>query len=107
MVTCKNCRCFDDPMSPGCKVGTDDVYSIEIDLSADILEEPEMKLKFEKYLKANGIKMKIIEEHGPAGGNPVVEYTGTDNALRKMLSDPNTDDIYFYDKDRKLVKKAD
>jgi len=57
-------------------------------------------------LKENGIKMKVIEENGPAGGNPVVEYTGTDNALRKLLSDPDTDDIYFYEKERKLVKRA-
>ena len=97
---------MNDPMSPGCRVGTDDVYSIEMDLSANIMEEPKVKLKFENYLKENGIEMKVIEEQGPAGGNPVVEYIGTDNALRKLLSDPNTDDIYFYEKDRKLVKKA-
>jgi len=97
---------MNDPMSPGCRVGTDDVYSIEMDLSANIMEEPKVKLKFENYLKENGIEMKVIEEQGPAGGNPVVEYIGTDNALRKLLSDPGTDDIYFYEKDRKLVKKA-
>ena len=58
-------------------------------------------LEFLAYLEANDILMNITEWNGPGGGNPVVEYTGTEEALRELLSseigfDCDDEDVEYY-----------
>jgi len=51
------------------------------------------------YLEKHNILMNIVTWHGPAAGNPLVEFTGNDGALRSMLDDlfgADEDDIDMY-----------
>ena len=50
--------------------------------------------KFFDYLKKNNIKHKVVEEAGPAGGWPIVKYTGSKEALMKMIKE-KFDDKYL------------
>lgn len=50
--------------------------------------------KFFDYLKKNNIKHKVVEEAGPAGGWPIVKYTGSKEALMKMIKE-KFDDEYL------------
>jgi hypothetical protein len=63
------------------------------------LDTPEDEKVFFEYLKANGIKHKVINAEGPAGGHPEIEYTGSKEALMKMIDDKFDDgsgDLSFY-----------
>jgi hypothetical protein len=42
-------------------------------------------LLFQEYLKRNDIKTKVVKEKGPAGGWPVIEYTGAKRAVEMMI----------------------
>lgn len=42
---------------------------------------------FQAYLRSKEIEMRVLQEHGPGGGNPEVEYTGSRQALEGMIDD--------------------
>jgi len=59
----------------------------------------EIDLEFWAYMERNNILPNVITWNGPGGGNPVVHFTGTDEALRNMLADvfeSDEDDVDFY-----------
>jgi hypothetical protein len=41
--------------------------------------------ELQSYLKKNGIKAKLVDAHGPAGGAPVYKYSADKNTLKKMI----------------------
>jgi hypothetical protein len=41
--------------------------------------------ELQSYLKKNGIKAKLVDAHGPAGGAPVYVYSADRATLKKML----------------------
>jgi hypothetical protein len=45
--------------------------------------------EFVQFLGQNSIQFRVVQEDGPAGGNPLVEYTGSRSALESMI------DLYF------------
>ena len=53
------------------------------------------------FLKKNDIKFKVINKHGPAGGWPEVEYSGTKSSLEKLIHN------YFGDDDLKDLINED
>ena len=39
------------------------------------------------FCEDNNIFLEVIDWHGPGGGWPIIEFTGTEDALRKLLRD--------------------
>ena len=74
--------------------------TIEMDTCLGFSEHEAINtITFFKFLEANDIAPNIITWNGPAGGNPLVHYTGTDEALRKMLIEQfecDDEDVEFY-----------
>jgi hypothetical protein len=69
--------------------GTDEVKTIELDVSYGN-EPPYTETLLDALMqmtKDTGISYRVVNPHGPGGGNPVVAFTGTDRELRKMLVD--------------------
>ena len=63
----------------------------------------EVDQEFWAYMERNNILPNVKIWCGPGGGNPLVHFTGTDEALRNMLADVfmcDSDDVDFYISDR-------
>ena len=60
-------------------------HKVQIDTCLDWLNPD--TLKFLQWLELNNVIFKILEWHGPAGGNPLVEYYGTNESLTKLVHD--------------------
>jgi len=50
--------------------------------------------KFWGLLEKRNILLNVLNWRGPGGGNPVVQFTGTDEDLRYMLAE-----IFYADED--------
>ena len=50
--------------------------------------------KFWDLSEKRNILLNVLTWHGPGGGNPAVQFTGTDEALRYMLAE-----IFYADED--------
>ena len=42
---------------------------------------------FIEYLEKNNILFKVLDWRGPAGFNPLVQFWGSENALKKFMRD--------------------
>ena len=70
-------------------------YTIEIDTCVDVTKEDGINIinpegenaenYFLEKLAMAGVKYKIIDTNGPAGGWPIIEYTGTKDELAHVL----------------------
>lgn len=51
---------------------------------------------FVRYLSNMDIRAEVIDESGPAGGNPVVRYSGSREAIESMVDShfANGDEAY-------------
>lgn len=58
----------------------DDLITIELDVAydKDISEVGE-------FAQEHGVEYKIIEEHGPGGGWPVVQFTGNKENMKNLV----------------------
>ena len=62
---------------------SDALTTVEVDT---VFSEGESRSGFFAQLKADyDLDGKVVREHGPAGGNPVVQLTGTTTNLRSAL----------------------
>jgi hypothetical protein len=72
--------------------------TIELDTRLDFSDPS--TLEFFSFLEKHNICPEIVTWTGPAGGNPLVMYTGTDADLRNMLEnfydDGSEDFVEFY-----------
>jgi 3-phosphoglycerate kinase len=62
---------------------------------------PEFLYDFMKFLWKIDVTMNIVLWNGPGGGHPLVEYTGTEENLKIMLSSDegfccDDEDVDFY-----------
>ena len=55
--------------------------TVELDTAGEYYVDDE----FQEFLTDNKIELKVMQEHGPGGGWPVIKYTGTVNALKEMI----------------------
>lgn len=60
------------------EAGDEGLFSITLDTASDLN-------KIKKYAKSKGILVKVINPEGPGGGWPVVEYTGSKEALEDFI----------------------
>lgn len=75
--------------------GTDEVKSIQLDITDEGWTEEELGGNSENFplnvlmamTKGTTISYRIVQLRGPGGGWPVIEFTGKDRELRKMLVD--------------------
>jgi hypothetical protein len=71
--------------------------TVEVDVVSEGIEDLMNKLD------ADGLDPKILKWSGPAGGNPLLEITGTDNQLRDALVNEcgvdagDVDELYMKD----------
>jgi hypothetical protein len=59
---------------------------VELDIAAD-MELGEFLDMCEEY----DLEFKVIENCGPGGGNPVIEFTGDDASIRRFMADNDYD----------------
>lgn len=72
----------------------ENMLTIELDVSYEYYNTPEYKFDLIEFL----VDDNLIELEGPGGGNPAVEFTGTEQNLRALLAHFGYDgnDIEYY-----------
>ena len=72
----------------------DNMLTIELDISYEFYDTPEYNQEVAQF----NVVDRLIELVGPGGGNPVVEFTGTEQNLRELLAHfgYDGDDVDYY-----------
>lgn len=65
------------------KVQLDIAHDIQLGEFLDMCEEYDLKFK-------------VIEVRGPGDGNPLIEFTGDDEDIRRFMADEDYDDEDYY-----------
>lgn len=80
--------------------GTDEVKTIQLDVSDDGWPGGFLELLMD-MTEGTSIAYRVLTMNGPGGGNPVIEFTGKDRELRRMLVDKygagdHSESVAFY-----------
>ena len=54
-------------------------------VQADVVWDGDLHEDIQSYAREFGVKAIVLNESGPGGGWPVVEFRGTPNAIRALL----------------------
>lgn len=64
---------------------------VQLDISHDV-ELGEFLDMCEEY----SLEFKVIEARGPGGGNPLIEFTGSDEDVNRFMNDNEYDEEDYY-----------
>ena len=70
------------------------MLTIELDISYEYYDTPEYNQEVAQF----NVVDRLIELEGPGGGNPAVEFSGTEQNLRELLTHfgYNDEDMDYY-----------
>lgn len=60
-------------------------FKLELDVDAEVRNGKIVDREFLAHLKKLKLEHELVEEEGPAGGNPVVDVFGTKQNIRALL----------------------